>query len=325
MRAVEISTPGAPEVLTAVERPDPVPAPGEVLIRVAAAGVNRPDVLQRKGAYPPPPGASDLPGLEVAGTIAALGDGVHDWRVGDRVCALLSGGGYATLCTAPAVQCLPIPGAMDFVTAAAVPETFFTVWTNVFDRGRLKAGETALVHGGSSGIGTTAIQLAAARGARVFATAGSDEKCRACEQLGAERAINYKTEDFVAVIKDVTKGRGVDLILDIVGGDYIARDLVALAVEGRLVVIGFMGGDTATLDFRRILGRRLTITGSTLRPRSAAEKGEIAAALRREVWPLLEAGTIKPVVYRTFPLDDAAAAHRLMESSEHVGKIVLVA
>jgi putative PIG3 family NAD(P)H quinone oxidoreductase len=325
MRAVEISTPGAPEVLKPVERPDPVPAPGEVLIRVAAAGVNRPDVLQRKGAYPPPPGASDLPGLEVAGTVEAVGDGVQQWRVGDRVCALLAGGGYASLCTAPAVQCLPIPKGMDFVTAAAVPETFFTVWTNVFDRGRLQTGETALFHGGSSGIGTTAIQLAAARGARVFATAGSDEKCRACEQLGAERAINYKTEDFVAVIKDVTKGRGVDLILDIVGGDYIARDLAALAIEGRLVVIGFMGGDTATLDFRRILGRRLTITGSTLRPRSAAEKGEIAAALRREVWPLLEAGTIKPVVYRTFPLDDAAAAHRLMESSEHVGKIVLVA
>jgi len=325
MRAVEISTPGAPEVLKPVERPDPVLAPGEVLIRVAAAGVNRPDVLQRKGAYPAPPGASDLPGLEVAGTIESLSVGVKDWRVGDRVCALLAGGGYATLCTAPAVQCLPIPNAMDFVTAAAVPETFFTVWTNVFDRGRLQTGETALFHGGSSGIGTTAIQLAAARGARVFATAGSDEKCRACEQLGAERAINYKTEDFVAVIKDVTKGRGVDLILDIVGGDYIARDLAALAIEGRLVVIGFMGGDTATLDFRRILGRRLTITGSTLRPRSAAEKGEIAAALRREVWPLLEAGTIKPVVYRTFPLDDAAAAHRLMESSEHVGKIVLVA
>jgi NADPH2:quinone reductase len=324
MRAVEISTPGAPEVLKAVERPDPAPASGEVLIRVAAAGINRPDVLQRTGAYPPPPGASDLPGLEVAGTIAALGDGVKEWRVGDRVCALLSGGGYATLCTAPAVQCLPIPAPLDFIGAAAIPETFFTVWTNVFDRGRLKAGETALVHGGSSGIGTTAIQLAAARGARVFATAGSDAKCRACEQLGAERAINYKTEDFVAVLKDVTKGRGVDLILDIVGGDYIARDLVALAVEGRLVVIGFMGGDTATLDFRRILGRRLTITGSTLRPRSAAEKGEIAAALRREVWPLLEAGTIRPVVYRTFPLEDAAAAHRLMESSEHVGKIVLV-
>lgn len=301
-----------------------MPAAGEVLIRVAAAGVNRPDVLQRRGAYPPPPGASDLPGLEVSGTIEARGDGVTEWRVGDRVCALLSGGGYATLCVAPAVQCLPIPPAMDFVTAAAIPETFFTVWTNVFDRGRLKSGETALFHGGSSGIGTTAIQLASARGARVFATAGSDEKCRACEQLGAERAINYKTEDFVASIKDLTGGRGVDLILDIVGGDYIARDLAALAVEGRLVVIGFMGGDTATLDFRRILGRRLTVTGSTLRPRSAAEKGEIAVALRREVWPLLQKGTIRPVVYRTFPLDDAAAAHRLMESSEHIGKIVLV-
>jgi putative PIG3 family NAD(P)H quinone oxidoreductase len=228
------------------------------------------------------------------------------------------------MCVVPAVQCLPIPAPMDFVSAAALPETFFTVWTNVFDRGRLRAGEAALFHGGSSGIGTTAIQLAAARGARVFATAGSDEKCRACERLGAERAINYRTEDFVAVIKEITGGRGVDVILDIVGGDYIARDLAALAVEGRLVVIGFMGGDTATLDFRRILGRRLTITGSTLRPRTAAEKGEIASALRREVWPLLEAGAIKPVVYRTFALDDAAAAHRLMESSEHIGKIVLV-
>jgi len=324
MHAVEIPQPGPPEVLKPIERPDPVPAAGEVLIRVAAAGVNRPDVLQRRGAYPPPPGASDLPGLEVSGTIETTGDSVTDWRVGDRVCALLSGGGYATLCVAPAVQCLPIPAAMDFVSAAAIPETFFTVWTNVFDRGRLKSGETALFHGGSSGIGTTAIQLASARGARVFATAGSDEKCRACEQLGAERGINYKTEDFVAFLKDVTGGRGVDLILDIVGGDYIARDLAALAVEGRLVVIGFMGGDTATLDLRRILGRRLTITGSTLRPRSAAEKGEIAAALRREVWPLLEQGVIRPVIYRTFPLDDAAAAHRLMESSEHVGKIVLV-
>lgn len=324
MRAVEISTPGPPEVLKPVERPDPAPGVGEVLIRVAAAGVNRPDVLQRKGGYPPPPGASDLPGLEVAGTIEALGAGVSQWRAGDRVCALLAGGGYATLCAVPAVQCLPIPPAMDFVTAAAIPETFFTVWTNVFDRGRLRAGETALVHGGSSGIGTTAIQLAVARGARVLATAGSDEKCRACERLGAARAINYRTEDFVAVVKEVTGGRGVDLILDIVGGDYIARDLVALAVEGRLVVIGFMGGDTATLDFRRILGRRLTITGSTLRPRSAAEKGDIAAALRREVWPLLENGTVKPIVYRTFPLEDAAAAHRLMESSEHVGKIVLI-
>ena len=324
MRAVEISQPGPPEVLKPVDRPDPVPGTGEVLIRVAAAGVNRPDILQRRGAYPPPPGASDLPGLEVSGTIEALGEGVTEWRVGDRVCALLSGGGYATLCVAPAVQCLPIPPAMDFASAAAVPETFFTVWTNVFDRGRLKAGEIALFHGGSSGIGTTAIQLAVARGARVFATAGSDDKCRACEQLGAERGINYKTEDFVASIKDATGGRGVDLILDIVGGDYIARDLAALAVDGRLVVIGFMGGDTATLDFRRILGRRLTITGSTLRPRSAAEKGEIAAVLKSEVWPLLEKGIVRPIVYRTFPLDDAAAAHRLMESSEHVGKIVLV-
>ena len=324
MRAVEISKPGPPEVLKPVERPDPVAAAGEVRVRVAAAGVNRPDVLQRRGAYPPPPGASDLPGLEVAGTIDAVGEGVTDWRVGDRVCALLSGGGYATMCVVPAVQCLPVPAGMDVISAAALPETFFTVWTNVFDRGRLRAGESALFHGGSSGIGTTAIQLAVARGARVFATAGSDEKCRACERLGAERAINYRTEDFVSVVKEVTGGRGVDLILDIVGGDYIARDLAALAVEGRLVVIGFMGGDTATLDFRRILGRRLTITGSTLRPRSPAEKGEIAAALRREVWPLLDGGGIKPVIYRTFPLDDAAAAHRLMESSEHVGKIVLV-
>ena len=313
MIAVEITRPGPPDVLVRVERADPQPGPGDVLIRVAAAGINRPDVMQRKGLYPPPPGASDLPGLEVAGTIAALGPDVTGWRVGDAVCALVAGGGYASLCVAPAPQCLPIPKGMDLTTAAAIPETYFTVWTNVFDRGRLQAGEWALFHGGSSGIGTTAIQLAAARGARVFATAGSDEKCRACERLGAERAINYRTEDFVAVIKEITGGRGVDVILDIVGGDYIARDLAALAVEGRLVVIGFMGGDTATLDFRRILGRRLTITGSTLRPRTAAEKGEIASALRREVWPLLEAGAIKPVVYRTFALDDAAAAHRLME------------
>jgi len=323
MDCVEISTPGPPEVLTLVERPDPVPGRGEVLIRVAAAGVNRPDVMQRRGLYPPPPGASDLPGLEVAGVIESLGDDVTEWRVGDRVCALVSGGGYASLCAAPAPQCLPVPVSMDLVAAAAIPETFFTVWTNVFDRGRLRSGETALFHGGSSGIGTTAIQLASARGARVLATAGSDDKCRACEQLGAERAINYRSEDFVDVIKQLTKGRGVDLILDIVGGDYIPRDLLSLAVEGRLVVIGFMGGDTATIDFRRILGRRLTITGSTLRPRSVEEKGEIAAALRREVWPLLESGQVKPLIYRTFPLADAAAAHRLMESSEHVGKIVL--
>jgi len=323
MRCVEISTPGSPEVLKLAERPDPVAGRGEVLIRVAAAGVNRPDVMQRRGLYPPPPGASDLPGLEVAGVVESLGEGVTDWRIGDRVCALVSGGGYATLCVAPAPQCLPVPAGMDLVTAAAIPETFFTVWTNVFDRGRLRSGETALFHGGSSGIGTTAIQLAAARGARVLATAGSDEKCRACEQLGAERAINYRTEDFVDVVKQLTKGRGVDLILDIVGGDYIPRDLASLAVEGRLVVIGFMGGDTATIDFRRVLGRRLTITGSTLRPRSVEEKGQIAAELRREVWPLLESGKVKPLIYRMFPLADAAAAHRLMESSEHVGKIVL--
>ena len=325
MRCVEISTPGSPEVLKLVERPDPVAGRGEVLIRVAAAGVNRPDVMQRRGLYPPPPGASDLPGLEVAGTVESLGEGVTEWHVGDRVCALVSGGGYATLCVAPAPQCLPVPAGMDLVTAAAIPETFFTVWTNVFDRGRLRSGETALFHGGSSGIGTTAIQLASARGARVLATAGSDEKCRACEQLGAERAINYRTEDFVDVVKQLTKGRGVDLILDIVGGDYIPRDLASLAVEGRLVVIGFMGGDTATIDFRRVLGRRLTITGSTLRPRSVEEKGQIAAELRREVWPLLESGKVKPLIYRTFPLGDAAGAHRLMESSEHVGKIVLTA
>ncbi len=323
MRCVEISTPGPPEALKLVERPDPVAGRGDVLIRVAAAGVNRPDVMQRRGLYPPPPGASDLPGLEVAGIVESLGEGVTEWRVGDRVCALVSGGGYATLCVAPAPQCLPVPAGMDLVTAAAIPETFFTVWTNVFDRGRLRSGETALFHGGSSGIGTTAIQLASARGARVLATAGSDEKCRACERLGAERAINYRTEDFVDVVKQLTKGRGVDLILDIVGGDYIPRDLASLAVEGRLVVIGFMGGDTATIDFRRVLGRRLTITGSTLRPRSVAEKGEIAAALRKEVWPLLENGKVKPLIYRTFPLGDAASAHRLMESSEHVGKIVL--
>ena len=323
MRAIEISQPGPPDVLTLVERPDPVPGPGEVLIAVAAAGVNRPDVMQRRGKYPPPPGASDLPGLEVAGLVAGVGEGVTEWREGDRVCALVSGGGYASLCVAPAPQCLPVPAGMDLVTAAAVPETFFTVWANVFERGRLRPGETVLVHGGSSGIGTTAIQLAAARGARVFTTAGSDEKCRACERLGAERAINYRSEDFVDVVKQLTGGRGVDVILDIVGGDYVARDLLSLAVEGRLVVIGFMGGETATIDFRRVLGRRLTITGSTLRPRSVAEKGEIAVALRREVWPLLESGRVRPVLHGTFPLAEAAAAHRLMESSEHIGKIVL--
>ena len=325
MKCIEIRTAGPPEVLTLVDRPDPTAGAGEVLIRVAAAGVNRPDVMQRRGAYPPPPGASDVPGLEVAGTIEGLGDGVRDWRVGDTVCALVSGGGYATRCVAPAPQCLPVPEGLDVVAAAALPEASFTVWTNVFDRGRLRAGETALFHGGSSGIGTTAIQLAAARGVRVFATAGSDEKCRACEALGADHCINYRTQDFVEEIRRLTDNRGVDLILDIVGGRYVARNLSVLAMDGRLVQIGFMDEEpTAAVDFRRVLGRRLTITGSTLRPRSVEEKGQIASALRREVWPLVARGVVRPVVYRTFPLAAAAAAHRLMESSEHVGKIVLL-
>ncbi len=323
MICIEISQPGAPEVLKPVERPDPVPGPGDVLIRVAAAGINRPDVLQRRGAYAPPPGASDIPGLEVSGTIAAVGAGVEGWRVGDAVCALVSGGGYATMCVAPAPQCLRVPATLDLAAAAAIPETFFTVWTNVFERGRLQAGESALFHGGTSGIGTTAIQLAAARGATVFATAGSDEKVRACEALGARHAINYRTQDFVEVVRDVTGGKGVDLILDIMGGSYVNRNLAALAFEGRLVQIGLMGGEKADVDLRRVLGRRLYITGSLLRPRSVEEKGAIATALAREVWPLLDAGTVKPIVHATFPLTDAAAAHRLMESSEHIGKIVL--
>ncbi len=324
MRAIEITSPGGPEVLTVVERPDPAPGPGELLIRVAAAGVNRPDVMQRLGRYPPPRGASDIPGLEVAGTVAALGAGVDHWAVGDRVCALVAGGGYATLCVAPAPQCLPIPRGVDDVSAAAIPETFFTVWSNVFERGHLRAGESVLVHGGTSGIGTTAIQLSAARGARVFATAGSPEKCAACERIGAKRAINYRDEDFVEVVMNATGGRGVDLILDIVGGDYVARNLAALAMDGRLVQIGLMGGNAAPVDFRMVLGRRLTITGSTLRPRSVKEKGAIAAALRAEVWPLVEQGRVRPVIFRTFPLIQAPDAHRLMESSEHIGKIVLL-
>ena len=324
MICIEIASPGGPGVLRPAERPDPAPGPGELLIRVEAAGVNRPDVMQRRGVYPPPPGASDIPGLEVSGTVAARGPGVNGWNAGDRVCALVAGGGYATLAIAPAPQCLPVPPSMDFVAAAAMPETFFTVWSNVFDRGALKAGETALFHGGASGIGTTAIQLASARGARVFATAGTDEKCDACETLGAYRAINYQRHDFVEAIHNLTGGRGVDLILDIVGGPYVGRNLAVLATDGRLVQIGLMGGDpTSPVDFRRVLRVRLTITGSTLRPRTVEEKWAIAAALRREVWPLLERGVVAPVVYRTFPLTEAAAAHRLMESGEHIGKIVL--
>jgi len=324
MRCIEIREAGGPEVLQLADRPSPVPGPGEVLIRVAAAGVNRPDVLQRMGAYPPPPGASDLPGLEVSGTIAAVGEGVDPTRVGQVVCALVAGGGYATECLAADVLSLPLPDGMDVVSAAALPETYFTVWSNVFDRGRLAEGETALFHGGTSGIGTTAIQLAVARGARVVVTAGSEDKCRACEDLGASKAINYRTSDFVEEIRAYTDGRGVDLILDIVGGTYVARNVACLATDGRLVQIGLMEGPpTAVVDFRRVLGRRLTITGSTLRARSVADKALIAAAVSRHVWPLLAEGRVRPVVHRTFPLSEAAAAHRLMESSDHVGKLLL--
>jgi NADPH2:quinone reductase len=323
MHAVEIAQPGGPEVLRPIERPLPETRPGEVLIRVEAAGVNRPDVLQRMGLYPLPPGVSDLPGLEVAGTIAAVGEGVTGWKLGDAVCALTPGGGYAEYCTTPAGQCLRAPSGLSMIEAASLPETFFTVWINVFDRGGLKAGETFLVQGGSSGIGVTAIQMARAFGHRVFATAGSDEKCRACEALGAERAINYRTEDFVAVIKELTARKGVDVILDMVGGDYVPRELKCLAPDGRLSLIAFLGGSTATLDMSDILYRRLTITGSTLRPRSVEYKTEVAQALTQKVWPLVESRTIKPVIHATFPLSQAADAHRLMESSTHVGKIVL--
>jgi len=328
MKAVEITQPGGPDVLKLVDRPDPVPAADEVLIKVSAAGVNRPDLMQREGHYPPPKGASDLPGLEVAGVIAALGPGQPRsasgrlWQVGDKVCALLSGGGYAERCVAPGVQCLPVPRGMPIVDAAALPETYFTVWTNVFDRGRLAAGEWLLVHGGTSGIGTTAIQLAAARGARVLATAGTDEKCRACEALGAAAAINYRNTDFVAGVKDATAGRGVDVILDIVGGSYTTRNLECLARDGRLVQIGLMGGADTALSLRPILLRRLTITGSTLRIRTPEEKGAIAAALEREVWPLLPS-RCKPVIARTFPLAEAAEAHRALEAGHVIGKIVL--
>jgi putative PIG3 family NAD(P)H quinone oxidoreductase len=323
MLAIEIAEPGGPEVLRACDRPIPEPGGDDILIRVAAAGVNRPDLLQRAGNYAPPPGASDIPGLEVAGVVQAVGVGVTDWHVGDAICALVAGGGYAEYCIAPAPQCLPIPAGLEMVDAAALPETFFTVWTNVFDRGALKSGEAALFHGGTSGIGTTAIQLAAAHGARVFSTAGSDEKCRACERLGAERAINYRTSDFVDVVKQLTAGRGVDLVLDIIGGEYTDRNLRCLAQDGRLVQIGLLGGSKGTVDFSRVLGRRLWITGSTLRPRTVAEKGAIASALRTGVWPLIEQGRVRPIIYRRFPLRAAAEAHRLMESSEHIGKIVL--
>ena len=321
---VEIAEPGPPEVLRPARRPVLPPGPGEVLVRVAAAGVNRPDVLQRLGRYPPPPGASDVPGLEVAGEVAAVGEGVEGWRAGDAVCALVAGGGYAEYCLAPAPQCLPVPRGLSVGEAAALPETFFTVWTNVFERGRLAPGETLLVHGGSSGVGTAAISLARALGSRVLATAGSPEKCAACATLGAERAINYRDEDFVAVVKERTGGRGADVILDMVGGDYIPRNLDCLALEGRLVLIALQRGARAELSFATLLSRRLTITGSSLRPRTVEQKGAIARALRENVWPLLESGQVRPVVHARFPLAEAAAAHRLMESGAHIGKIILI-
>ena len=322
MTCIEISQYGGPEVLKPGRRPLPKPAAGEVLIRVAAAGVNRPDVLQRQGNYPVPPGASDIPGLEVAGEIVALGAEVKDWKLGDRCMALLAGGGYAEYAAAPAPQCLAVPKGYSMVEAAAVPETFFTVWTNVFQRGRLQAGETLLVHGGASGIGTTAIPLAKALGARVFATAGGAAKARACETLGAERGIDYRSEDFVPIVKELTGGRGVDVILDMVGGDYVARNIAAAAVEGRIVYIAFLRGPSVELNIAPIMMKRLTLTGSTLRPRSVAEKGVIAAELRSRVLPLMEAGKVRPLVEATYPLEQAAEAHRRIDA-DHTGKIVL--
>lgn len=326
MRAIEITQPGKPEVLQLCERPQPELKAGEVLIRVHAAGINRPDVLQRLGHYPVPPGASDLPGLEVAGEIVDgdLGElNNSGFRKGDMVCALVQGGGYAEYCAAPLAQCLPMPQGLSAVEAASLPETFFTVWTNVFDRAGLKEGETLLVQGGTSGIGVTAIQLATALGHRVFATAGSDEKCRACEELGAERGINYRSEDFVEVVKSLTGGKGVDVVLDMVAGDYVAREIDCLADDGRIALIALLGGAKANVDLGQVLRRRLSISGSTLRPRPVAFKGAIAQKLREQVWPLFAAGKIKPVIYKTFPLEQAAEAHALMESSTHVGKIVL--
>lgn len=326
MRAIEITQFGAPEVLRETSRPDPVPGPGEVLVRVAAAGINRPDVLQRKGLYPMPPGASDLPGLEVAGVILA-GDAAAlkaaGLSLGDRICALVAGGGYAELCVAPLAQCLPTPRGLTDIEAASLPETFFTVWQNVFHIARLQAGEWLLVQGGSSGIGVAAIQLARAFGAKVIVTAGSDNKCAVCVALGADHAINYRTQDFVAEVLRITDRRGVDVVLDMVAGEYVAREVECLATDGRLAIIAVQGGSKSTLDTGAVLRKRLAITGSTLRPRSVAYKGLLAHALREQVWPLIEAGRIKPVIHQVFPAAQAAAAHALMESSAHVGKIVL--
>lgn len=323
MTVIEITEPGGPEKLAINRRPIPQPAPGEVLIKVATAGVNRPDCLQRQGGYPPPPGASDIPGLEVAGTIVAFGEGVTEWRMGDKVCALLTGGGYAEYCTAPVPQCLPIPAGLSLAQAAALPETSFTVWSNVFDRARLQPGETLLVHGGASGIGTTAIQLAKALGSRVFATVGGVEKMQPCLDLGAECVINYREEDFVQVVKKATNNQGVNVILDMVGGDYVQRNLSALAVEGRLVFIAFLRGAKMELNLAPVMMKRLAITGSTLRARPVADKAPIAQALRETVWPLIANGTVKPIIDQIFPFTEAAAAHALMESNRHIGKILL--
>jgi NADPH2:quinone reductase len=323
MTAIAIRAPGGPEVLVPEERPVPAPGAGEILIRVAAAGVNRPDVMQRMGLYPPPPGATDIPGLEIAGEVVALGEGVTRWKIGDKVMALVVGGGYAQFCPAHESHALPVPAGLSMIEAAGIPETFFTVWHNAFERGRLAAGETLLVHGGSSGIGTAAIQLAKAFGARVITTAGTPEKCDACRTLGADTAINYKTEDFVAITKQTTGGHGADVVLDMVGGDYIGRNYEAAAVEGRIVQIAFQGSPRATVDFRRIMLKRLTHTGSTLRARSVADKGMIARAVEDKVLPLIAAGRVKPVIDSTFPLAQAAAAQARMETSAHIGKIVL--
>jgi NADPH2:quinone reductase len=322
MRAVEISRPGGPEVLRVADVASPAPKPNEILVKVAAAGVNRPDVLQRMGLYPVPPDASPLPGLEIAGEVASIGSAVKLWRPGDKVCALVNGGGYAEYCVVPETQALPVPRNVSLVEAASLPETFFTVWSNVYDRARLAPGESLLVQGGTSGIGVTAIQMAAATGNRVFATAGSDDKVAACVRLGAEKAFNYKTQDWVAEVRSAT-GKGVDVILDMVGGDYVPKELKCLAEEGRLVFIAFLRGPKTELSIVDVMSKRLTVTGSTLRPRSAEFKGSIARNLRDRIWPLIEAGKIRPQVYKTFPLAEAGEAHRLMESSQHIGKLVL--
>jgi NADPH2:quinone reductase len=323
MRQVAMSGPGGPEVLHVATAPVPQPGRGEVLVKVAAAGINRPEVLQRQGAYPPPPGVTPILGLEIAGEVVALGEGVQRLKLGDKVCALVSGGGYAEYCPAPEPQCLPIPKPLSMTEAAAVPETFFTVWTNVFERGGLQRGETFLVHGGTSGIGTTAIQLAHAFGARVITTAGSDEKAAFCRKIGADEAINYRTQDFVAEVKRITGGKGVDLILDMVGGSYTEKNFRCLGMDGRLVQIAFLQPSKVEIDLMPVMLKRLTFTGSTLRPRTVEQKGAIARALAEKVWPLVDAGTVRPIVYKTFPMSEAAEAHRLMESSQHIGKIAL--